>query len=75
MYIRNAVHKDTLKNVNEGGRQTNVDQSRASHIWTLLEASDLVSDCLIQTCCKRLRNQQEPSVVLLLEEFKATLQL
>ena len=54
MCTRNAVHKDTLKNVNEGERQTNVGQSRASHIWTLLEASDLISDWLIQTCCKRL---------------------
>ena len=40
-----------------------------------LEASDLVSDWLIQTCCKRMWNKQKPSVILLLGDSKAAHQL
>ena len=40
-----------------------------------LKARNLVSDWLNQTCCKGMRNQEEPSVILLLSDLKAAHQI
>ena len=59
--IKKVAQADTSKNANEGGIQMNKRLPRSSQIRTPLKpATNPVSDWLNQTCCKRIRNQQEP---------------
>ena len=75
MCIKSVAGRDKPKSANEGGRRTSVGQRRVSQHMDPLELRDLVSDWLIQSGRKGMRNQQEPLVFLLLGDSETKNQL